>query len=128
MKKFEIFFLQFFFVQDVAWDIQKCMLEVFFKNLYTILNALYRAVTNFKTPAPFIIFFTKFHFFAISKLAKNQFLKWGKSLKLPKMQFHEKNLFELFDFTSFFVWTFSNFLARCLLLKMNYSIIHVMKV
>ena len=47
------FFFSIFFVQDVAWDIQKCMLELFFKNLYTILNALYRAVTNFKTPAPF---------------------------------------------------------------------------
>ena len=45
--------------------------------------------------------FTKFYFdqipfFAISKMAKNQFLKLGKSLKLPKMQFHEKN--------SWFIW------------------------
>ena len=28
------------------------------------------------------------------------------------MQFHEKKI-ELFDFTSFFGWTFLNFLARC---------------
>ena len=28
-------------------------------------------------------------------MAKNQFLNWGKSLKLPKMQFHE-NFFEYF--------------------------------
>ena len=36
----------------------------------------------------------------------------GKSLKLPKMQFHEKKL-DLFDFTNFLAWTFLNFLARC---------------
>jgi len=24
-------------------------------------------------------------------MAKYQFLNWGKSLKLPKLQFHEKN-------------------------------------
>ena len=55
----------------------------------------------------------KFHFL--------QFLKWpkinfwtGKSLKLPKMQFHE---IDLFDFTSFFPWTFSNFLAHCSTVK-----------
>ena len=33
-------------------------------------------------------------------------------LKLPKMQFHEKKIFDLFDFTSFFAWTFLNFLAH----------------
>ena len=32
-------------------------------------------------------------------MAKNQFLNWGKSLKLPEMQFHGK--IDLFDFTSF---------------------------
>ena len=68
-------------------------------------------------------------FFAISKMAKNQFLNQGKSLKLPKMQFHEKNFFELFDFTSFFFclnfflifWTdhklFRNSNARCTIEK-----------
>ena len=45
--------------------------------------------------------FQQIPFFAISKMAKNQFLNWGKSLKLPKMQFHEKKI-DLFDFTSFF--------------------------
>ena len=30
---------------------------------------------------------------AISKMAKNQFLDWKKSLKLPKMQFYEKKIF-----------------------------------
>ena len=54
-------------------------------------------------------FFDQIPFFAISKMAKNQFLNWGK---LPKMQFHEKKN-DLFDFTSFFAWTFLNFLARC---------------
>ena len=29
------------------------------------------------------------------------------------MQFHEKIIFDLFDFTSFFAWTFLIFLARC---------------
>ena len=29
-------------------------------------------------------------FLAISKMAKNQFLNWAKSLKLPKMLFLEK--------------------------------------
>ena len=33
-----------------------------------------------------INFLAKFHFFAISKMAKNQFLKWGKNLKVPKMR------------------------------------------
>ena len=35
----------------------------------------------------------------------------GKSLKLTKMQFHKK--IDLFNFTSFFAWTFLNFLACC---------------
>ena len=35
-------------------------------------------------------FLSKFHFFVISKMAKNQFLNQGKSLKLTKMKFHEK--------------------------------------
>ena len=39
------------------------------------------------------IFFDQIPFFAISKMAKNHFLNWGKSLKLPRMQFHEKKLF-----------------------------------
>ena len=47
------------------------------------------------------MFFDQIPFFAISKMAKNQFFNWRKSLKLPKMQFHEKK-FDLFDFTSFF--------------------------
>ena len=29
------------------------------------------------------------------------------------MQFHEKKILDLFDFTSFFAGTFLNFLARC---------------
>ena len=56
--------------------------------------------------------FYQIPYFAISKMAKNQFLNWGKSLKLPKVQFHEKKIFGLFDFMSFFAWTLLNFLAR----------------
>ena len=37
-------------------------------------------------------FFDQILFFSISKMAKNQFLNWGKSLKLSKMQFHEKKI------------------------------------
>ena len=33
--------------------------------------------------------FDQILFFAISKMSKNEFLNWEKSLKLPKMQFHE---------------------------------------
>ena len=38
------------------------------------------------------IFIDQNPFFAISKMAKNQFFELGKSLKLPEMQFHEKIL------------------------------------
>jgi len=34
-------------------------------------------------------------------MAKNQFLNWGKNLKLPKQQFHEQKI-DLVDFTGFF--------------------------
>ena len=34
-------------------------------------------------------FFEQNPFFAVSKMAKNQFLNWEK---LPKMQFHEKKI------------------------------------
>jgi len=36
-------------------------------------------------------FLDQIPFFAISKMTKNQFLKWRKCLKLPGIQFHEKN-------------------------------------
>ena len=48
------FFSSIFFVQDVAWDLQKCILEIFLKNLYTILNASYFVVENFERSGPFI--------------------------------------------------------------------------
>ena len=35
-----------------------------------------------------------------------------KSLKLPRMQFHEKKNLIFLDFTSFLAWTFLIFLAR----------------
>jgi len=45
-------------------------------------------------------FLTKFNFFAISKMTKNQFLNWGKRIKSAKYAiFTEKS--DLFDFTSF---------------------------
>ena len=45
-------------------------------------------------------------------MAKKSIFELGKSLKLPKMQFRI-NKFDLFDFTSFFAWTFLKILARC---------------
>ena len=42
-------------------------------------------------------------FFAISKLAKNQFLNWEKFRTAKKCNF-TKN--DLFDFKNFFSWTF----------------------
>ena len=49
------FFSSIFFVQDVAWDLQKCILEIFLKNLYTILNASYFVVENFERSGPFLL-------------------------------------------------------------------------
>ena len=49
------------------------------------------------------------------------------------MQFHEKNNFDLSGFTSFFAWTFLNFLARCapnrpiffsLFILLNIGVVH----
>ena len=42
--------------------------------------------------------FDKNPFFAISKIANNQFLNYENCQKL---QFHEKQIFDLFDFTTF---------------------------
>ena len=50
-------------------------------------------------------------YFCHFKNSQKSIFEQGKSLKLPKMQFHEKNS-DLLDFTSFFAWTFLNFLAR----------------
>ena len=46
------------------------------------------------------------------KNGQKSIFELGKRLKLPKMQFHVKQIY-LFDFTSFFAWTSLNFLARC---------------
>ena len=59
-----------------------------------------------------MILFYQIPFFAISKMAKNQFLKWEKVYNCQKCNFTKK-LFDLFDFTSFLAWTFLNFLALC---------------
>ena len=57
------------------------------------------------------IFFDQIPFFAISKMAKNQILKWEKVFKIAKNAISQKK-FDLFDFTNFFPWTFLNFLVR----------------
>ena len=48
--------------------------------------------------------------FCYFKNDQKSIFQLAKSLKRPKMQFHE---IDLFDFTSFFPWTFLNFLACC---------------
>ena len=59
------------------------------------------------------IFFSKF------KNDQKSIFEEGKGLKLLEMQLHEKKGIylispsKLLDFTSFFAWTFFNFLARC---------------
>ena len=42
-------------VQDIPLDIKKCQLEVLLENLYTMVNAPYLYVLEFKPPAPFSI-------------------------------------------------------------------------
>ena len=59
------------------------------------------------------IFFDQNPFLAASfKNGQKSIFELGKTLKLPKMQFHAKKI-DLFDFTSFFDWTFLKFLAQC---------------
>ena len=41
-----------FFVQDIAWDIQKCILEVFLKNLYILWNAPHIRLEKFWDTKP----------------------------------------------------------------------------
>ena len=50
-KKLNFFLI--FFVQDVARDIQKCMLKGFLKNINSILNKPYPYVLKLKLPASF---------------------------------------------------------------------------
>ena len=40
-------------VQDIPLDIKKCQLEVLLEILYTMVNALYLYVLEFKPSAPF---------------------------------------------------------------------------
>ena len=57
-------------------------------------------------------FFREIAFLAVfpsSKIDFWPFLKWQK-MEFGQNIFHE---IDLFDFTSFFAWTFLNFLARC---------------
>ena len=55
---------------------------------------------------------TKFHFLQFQKWPKINF--WtGKKFETAKNAISRKNFFDLFDFTSFFAWTFLYFLAYC---------------
>ena len=54
-----------------------------------------------------IIFFDQIPYFCNCKNGQKSNFELGK---LPKMQFHEEKI-DLFNFTSFFAWTFLNFLA-----------------
>ena len=55
---------------------------------------------------------SKFHFLQFQKWPKINF--WtGEKLKTATNAISRKKFFDLFDFTSFFAWTFLNFLARC---------------
>ena len=54
-------------------------------------------------------------------MAKNQFLNWGKKFKTAKNAISHKKFLHLFDFTSFFAWTFLNFLAHCARITKNDS-------
>ena len=66
-------------------------------------------------------FFWPISFFGHFKNGQKSIFELGKSLKLPEMQFHEKN--DLFDFTRFFffAWTFLNFLARCAFVQLSFK-------
>ena len=55
---------------------------------------------------------TKFHFLQFQKWPEINF-GTGKKFKNVKNAISRKKFFDLFDFTSFFAWTFLNFLARC---------------
>ena len=50
------------------------------------------------------------------KNGQKSIFELGKSLKMPKMQFHEK-FFGFIWFYEFLVWTFLNFLAGCAMRK-----------
>ena len=61
-------------------------------------------------------FFDEIPFFCNFKHDQKSIFEVGKKSfkKLPEMQFHEKKFFiGLFDFTSFFAWTFVNILGPC---------------
>ena len=61
-------------------------------------------------------FFSPNSIFCNFKNGQKSIFELEKSLKLPKIQFHEKMFFDLFDFTSIFAWTFFNFLTRGLII------------
>ena len=57
MKNVKIWkiFSSIFFIQGIAWDIQKCILEVFLKNLYILWNAPHIRLGTFWGHKPFYI-------------------------------------------------------------------------
>ena len=66
--------------------------------------------------------FLQISLFAISKNDQKSIFELGKSLKMPRIQFH-KFFLDLFDFTSFFfAWTFLIFLARCAIVCTSYKV------
>ena len=93
-------------ILEIIYDF--CLLSVKYIQVVTeciIFVALdnYFAITNF--------FLTKFHFLQFQKWLKNNF--WtGKKFKTAKNAISRKKM-DLFDFTSFFAWTFLNFLSHC---------------
>ena len=64
-----------FFIQDIAWDIQKCILEVFLKNLYILWNAPHIRLGTFWGHKPFWIIGNRF-------LTKSTYIKWYLVVKI----------------------------------------------
>ena len=64
-----------FFVQDIAWDIQKCLLEVFLKNLYILWYAPHIRLGTFWGHKPFWIIGNRF-------LTKSTYIKWYLVVKI----------------------------------------------
>ena len=64
----------------------------------------------------------KFVFLAL--LNFSQYKNWYLTIfEITKMEFWQKNFFgeiDLFDFTSFFAWTFLNFLARYAMVDLHW--------
>ena len=73
----------------------------YFKIVFVFHSKSYSGLEDLKNSRPKQLINSNISIFAISKMAKKSIFELGKSLKLPKMQFHEKKFFYLFNFTSF---------------------------